>query len=159
MKQISLPLLFVALTLCGCAGSDAPGTTNSPYTGNWSGTWNIASNGQSGTASVYIDNNGVVTGQDVDGSGNIGTIKGQIDNSGGVSGTVQYPNQPASTCRGTFSLNSQQHLVGNLNQYVGQGSYVIAYDLTRQAAQLARPTHGSLNFLGVGSGLVSPWGR
>lgn len=133
MKVHLLLLAIVALLVAGCGGSRRLSLLDdSPFEGQFSGTWEAPAAETTGTANITILPNGTITGTaQRNGSNDVGTINGQIANNGTVTGTVQFPEETLSTVNGTWGFNAENQLVGDLTQTVGTQSFVVSYTLDR----------------------------
>ncbi len=122
-----------AVVLAGCGGgggnNDSSSTpTNSPFAGNYVGTFNTT-NPQSGTLNVTVATNGTLTGSGHNNtSGQDETVSGSINNAGTVNVTFTYPTFSASAS-GIVAATSNGHIAGTLTQS-GGGSVTI--DLVKQ---------------------------
>jgi len=136
LKGIIILGAIVALSIpliAGCGGgggtdNSSPAQTNSPFAGNYVGTFNTT-NPQSGTLNVTVGSNGTLTGTGHNNTtGQDETISGSVTNVGTGSVTFTYPTFSASAS-GTVAFASNGHLDGTLTQSSG-GSVTI--DLVKQ---------------------------
>ena len=130
MKRIITFGLLALLTisvLAGCGGggsSDSGGgsssrTSNSPFAGSYSGTFNDAGNAESGTVTVTVATDGKVTGSVTNTTeGKTGSVSGSVSDSGSLNITISYSDETI-TDRGTVAFASNGHLTGNVTEYAG----------------------------------------
>lgn len=129
-KLLILIAAAAAVVGCGGNGSNPPAF---PYSGTWVGTWESPDLEQDGAATFNIAANGEVTGTIVNDAIEMeGDVDGTISNNGVVSGTVTYPDLPPMTITGAVSFNEAGHLVGTLDQNVGEGTVDVVIDVARQ---------------------------
>jgi hypothetical protein len=129
-KLLVLIAAAAAVVGCGGNGSNPP---SFPYTGTWVGTWNSEVMQQGGEATFVIAPNGEVTGsisnEFFEGDGE---VEGTIDADGDVAGTVTYPDNEPLTIAGSVSFDEEGHLVGTLQQDLGEISADVSIDVERQ---------------------------
>ena len=119
--------------LAGCGGgggndNNSSTPTNSPFVGNYIGTFNTT-NPQSGTLNVTVATNGMLTGSGHNNTvGQNETISGSITNVGAVNVNFTYPTFSASAS-GTVAVASNGHLAGTLTQ---SGGSSVTIDLVKQ---------------------------
>lgn len=118
-------LAILIIPLYNCGGTEGPNDAVgvSPFAGNWAGTWSD-SNGQSGTFSLNIFDNGIVTGSIYNAAQNetASVSTGFIDYNGNLNFTITYPGPTIYTASGTASGNDIGDLVGSFNEYSGATS-------------------------------------
>lgn len=126
-----IPTMLVILA-CGGGGNEAL-ITDSPFAGQWQGTWNSAGLAQSGTSSVSIGTNGNAVGTTHNNQTNgDGTLTGTVTNAGQFTGVAQYPGQQATPMSGTMSLSlSGKTLTGNLVQLINGVNHATVFTLRR----------------------------
>lgn len=130
---------LAAFALAGCGGggggndSSSPAPANSPFAGNYVGTFSDPTNNQSANVTATIAANGAISGSTHDiGDNGGGPFTGSVDNSG--NGVITVVNAKGTfTDKGTLAFASNGHLTGNLTEYngntqVGSGMF----DLTKQ---------------------------
>lgn len=133
LAVISVGASLAAIALAGCGGgggnnNGSPVIVNSPFVGNYSGTF-TTSNSQSGTLTGSVATNGTLTGSGRNNTiGQNETFSGSITNAGATTVSFMYPSFSA-TATGTVAFASNGHLEGTLTQS-GGGSVTI--DLIRQ---------------------------
>lgn len=126
-------LAAIALTGCGGGGgidNSSPVVTNSPFAGNYVGTF-TTSNSQSGTVNVTVATNGGFTGSGYNSTiGQSETNSGSITNAGILTASFAYPST-AATVSGAVAFASNGHLDGTLTQ-PGGGNGSVTIDLVKQ---------------------------
>lgn len=142
MYKSMLPVcvLFVLVTVCsGCGGggggqSNPPPAQNSPFAGQWQGTWQgigVAAN-EHGTLNVNVTAGGVITGTSTSAGagGRVGALSGTIGNAGNFNMTAVY-GDGTTTITGQLVLNGN-NATGNMTQTIpGLGVYQGTINLTR----------------------------
>lgn len=136
MKAIYFLLLCAtSFLLVGCGGGGGGGSevSNSPFAGQWRGTWASPSTDDAGTATITVATNGAMTGtMHNNRTGNDGTMNATAKNSGSVSGKAQYPGSDPIGLSGTVTINGSGHLIGNLTQSISGANYPLSFDLQPQ---------------------------
>ncbi|MGV3615586.1 MAG: hypothetical protein ACO1SV_09655 [Fimbriimonas sp.] len=128
-KLILLAAMAAFVVGCGGNGENPPAY---PFTGTWAGNWEAAALQQGGDATATIRSNGTVTGiisNDV--SEQDAALEGTISETGQVSGTVTYEDMPPMALTGTVQIDNRGHLVGNLQQQVGENQIPLTLDVER----------------------------
>ena len=125
-------MLAVALvgTTIGCGGTSAK--FDSPFAGNWSGTFHNSSVSQTGTMLIVIDidgsSNGTATNTTL---GVTYSLSGFI----GTDGTIDWGATGSETgnLQGTLAISSaNNHLIGTVSQTFGPNTIASTIDLTKQ---------------------------
>ena len=107
MKKLFYTFLAVSILFCACKKDDDNTTTNSQFSGNWTGTY---SGGDSGVWAATISLNGAVNGSSTNANGDNQTLSGSVTNSGSFSAAV-----------GVGSLEST--FIGELSGNSGNGTW------------------------------------
>ena len=102
MKKLLYTFLAVSILFSACNKDDDNTTTNSQFSGNWTGTY---SGGDSGIWDATISLNGAVNGSSTNANGDNQTLSGSVTNSGSFSATVGVGSL-GSNFVGQFSGNS-----------------------------------------------------
>ena len=113
--------LIVGVAGCGSGGlsSAVLGSSNSPFAGNFSGTWTDTTTKHNGTAQITVADNGNVTGTIVDSTSNInGALSGDISSAGVASmSETNLSTSSTTSLTGTFAFAANKQLDGSLQQY------------------------------------------
>lgn len=117
MRRLSL-LPFCLLFVAGCGGSGSNPTSNPrAFAGEYQATWvNVADAEDHGVSTWTIGQNGQISGNDFDVSGEFSYIVfGEIDSSGNMNGnTSRVGAEEVIQLSGRLQFNDQNQLVGNL---------------------------------------------
>ncbi len=130
MKSFARLICGAALliTLSACGGSFA---AHSVFAGIWSGTFSTASNSQTGTISIQIDQGGAGNGTGTNTTlGHTFDISGFIEDNGQISWAKS--NGETGSFDGTLTIDGNGHLVGTVVQTTGATSVDSVIDLTPQ---------------------------
>lgn len=136
LKTLLVAATMVGLAACGSEESAKKGSAsgNSPFVGQWSGTWSSPALGQTGTSTLTIGLDGSATGTTHSNqTGANGAIAGWVADGGSFSGTSQYTGEPAFKLTGTLVLSGGgSTLVGNMMQVIGGASYAGTFTYQKQ---------------------------
>jgi hypothetical protein len=111
-------LLAMIVWMAGCGSGSPFQAPNSPFAGDYTGTWSDSTTNDTGTAKMTVALNGNVTGTIVNSTtAKNGSFSGDISSQGVASLTATYPSTAATTLKGTFAFTaSGSQLIGTLQQ-------------------------------------------
>ena len=114
MKYVFV-LFVLAMMLMGCGGAGGGrfhGET--PFTGQWTGTWQRQDGTQAGTTQYTVDNKADLLGTLLHPELGLGAIDGWCDTDGEIQGTIRYPGDIEYSFHGDMFLNAPNEIVGNI---------------------------------------------
>ena len=115
-KVIWAGAVLASFVLGGCGGASGTGITNSPFAGNYSGTWSNTTSGANGPATITVTTSGVFTGTFHDNvTSTDESVDAVIDNLGNVSGSIVVPGPTVLTLTGPLGFVSP-NLTGTLTE-------------------------------------------
>jgi hypothetical protein len=131
--------LLIVILVSGCGGGGGGGSNFvSNYADTWDGDWTITDSIQEGTITLIIANNGAISGSIKNtalGYEFTSTITGTSDN---TNFSFYYKDGSATgTVKGTFSLDSNGHLIGNFQNSIGNNNYTGTFDLQKSGYKVS----------------------